>query len=259
MNNKNKKKNIDELILEKIKGVEVTPKWKFAIKNMAIWFFGISTVVAGGLSLAATIFVFRNVRYELYEATHENLLTFFVEFIPVLWIFSLCAFVAITYYSFRNTENGYKQRFSIIILGTVLLTFMLGFFLHIAGMGRFIDKDLGRRIPFHKDVEMRNMDIWAHPEKGLLVGLVSFEGEKIVLKGADGIDRELLIEDISEKEIEVIEDNLNVRVIGIDSEDGFYVCMIIPFEKMPPIERKINTKRSNNCKGVKPYMKLIKI
>ena len=295
MNKENKQKNINinKKVLDTLseKNICLKPEWEFTLKNSSIWILGIVTIFAGALSISASIFVFKNIQFNAYKATHENILTFFIEFIPVIWIILLILFIFSAHYLVRHTDTGYKYKLWLIILGSLLASFILGVAMYFFGFGQVVDRDFGKHIPYHKNIELRNDQAWNHPEEGLLSGYVILEEEGFLLKDFEGSEWNLIVDEKDLRSNDILNNpNLEkVRLVGIlesEHEEGdvFYVCHVMPytiknpktFGQKPPrdleersgigfeenfernLERKSDDERSNKCKDVRPYQRLLK-
>lgn len=280
MDKEKEQNNISNKVFEKISDEKVCPKprWEFVAKNTGIWVFGGVTVVLGSFAVAATLFVFKNIRFELYSATHENFITFTIEFLPYLWVVLLVLFISATHYSIRHTDQGYKYNLTMIIVSSVSLSLIFGSLLYLTGFGQIIDRDFGRHIPLHKTIESHNQKIWNNPERGLLSGrIIISTSSEIILKDSNDKDWILITSDLPGRGMEVLEKYEKVRVIGKDEENQmFYVCLVMPFGMENPefmrgeregfplkemrnilSERKFEEERNIKCKGVRPYQQLL--
>jgi len=270
MNKQKQQKNIENEILQKIsdENLKPKPKWEFLLKNIYFWTLGIITVILGGLSVSATIFVFKNIRWEFYNMTHNNIFTFTIEFIPYLWILLLIIFLFFGHNLIRKTKHGYKYNILIIAGISILSSIILGFIFTTIGFGQIIDRDLGNRIPFHKGVEVHNKMIWDKPSDGLMVGQIKSIEDNLFIISPKGENINLLTEHLDDNELEILNQNKEIRIIGIKKEGGFYICHIIPDlrnikEGLPikmfkkEFERKSGEERSKECEDVRPYKKLL--
>ncbi len=75
-------------VMSRIECEGICPRSKtfFKTRECGVWALWGASVIVGALSVAVTLFVIAYRQYALYEATHENFLTFIVEALPYLWI-----------------------------------------------------------------------------------------------------------------------------------------------------------------------------
>jgi len=261
MNNKKQQKNIDNEILQKIsdENLKPKPKWEFLLKNIYFWTLGVITIILGGLSVSAVIFVFKNIRWGFYDLTHNNIFTFTIDFIPYLWILLLAVFLFFGHIIIRKTKHGYKYSLLIIAGVSILSSIVLGFIFTAIGFGQIIDRDLGKRVPFHRDIELHNKTIWNKPTEGLMIGEIENIENNFYITTLNGESMKILNGSEGKKELEVLKENKEVRMIGIKKDEGFYICHIIHDirEIKKEFERKPAAERSKECEDVRPYKKLL--
>lgn len=268
MNDINKKNNIEEKILDKISNEKIgpKPKWEFLLKNSYFWILGAITTLLGATSVAASIFVVRNIRWELYLATHDNMFIFAIEFIPYLWIILFGIFLAFSYKLIRKTNHGYKYHLPIIAGVIVLMSVVLGIIFADIGIGEVFDDGFGNRIPLHRGIEMHNQMLWNNPEDGLLVGEIEKMDDKFYLENIKGDRWELVTSHLDQISVDRLESGKIVQVVGMTKDDMFYICGVVPSReeigsrRMSEefFERKSEVERSKECEDVQPYRRLLK-
>src|SRR5665213_962568 len=89
-------------------GLTPLPRSRFIIQNLAVWVFGILSIVFGSVAAAASFFALANAGWRYYVATHDTLLTFLVHAAPFAWLITLAIFIVVGYELFRHTRSGYK-------------------------------------------------------------------------------------------------------------------------------------------------------
>lgn len=266
--------NLEQKIKEKIDNLKIEPKskWSFVFKEWFIWFLGILSIIVGSLIVSATLFYLRNVHWGLYSVTHENFFDFLLEFLPFVWFVLFVGFAFLTFVFLRKTKKGYKYNFFFIISAVFIASIFLGVLAYNRGLGYVIENKIGSRVPFYKNIELRERTLWGDGEKGFYLGVITKQDDYFYLK----TERDLFLlntvdlPDDFESFFDLDEDgDDSVRVVGKITEDGsLYPCMIFPFEivekeffggKELKIKNEINPSemRINNCRGVRPYAKII--
>jgi len=267
MNKEKIQNHIEEKVLEKIEREKLSPKprWEFLVKNGYFWALGIVTVTLGGLAVSASIFVFKNIHWELYEATHENIFTFTIEFLPIVWLTLFVLFLLFTNYLVYKTKHGYKYHIVFVASLAIIASIALGVVFAVLGYGQAIDDGFDGRIPLHHSIEMHNKIVWNNPLNGLLFGHVEMtEYNTFELKSPLGEVYKLKTEQLDDEMIDSLKEGGQIRMIGFETEDGFFVCGILPVhrEKNESVqseifERKFMPIRSKECEGVRPYKRLL--
>lgn len=267
---------LEEKIKKNIEEKRICPKSKltFVCKEWFIWFLGFLSVVTGSLIVSASLFYIKNTHWGLYKITHDNLFSFLFEFLPFIWIILFSVFVFLTYKFIRYTKKGYKYNFIIISVIVLLLSFVFGVTSFSLGLGFLIENKIGKNIPFYKNIEMKEKVVWNNENKGLFVGSIKKDGDNYVLETEEKswvID----IADLPENLMfyfnfdEQLKEEDLVRIVGTTTNpDTLYPCMIFPFDieqrnilsnRKLKIKNEINPSelRINNCRGVRPYMRLL--
>lgn len=167
-------KNLSESIVAKIKerGLIPRPRWRFILKNWAIWLSGAAALLIGAMAFSVILYLFKYNTWDIYQNTVLSGAKFFLLTLPYFWLLFLALFVFIAYYNLRHTRGGYRYRLYLIIIVPILISIILGMFFFAAGWGQKIDSILGRHAPFYGQVFNRQMMFWFNPEEGRLAGVV---------------------------------------------------------------------------------------
>ncbi|MCA9357310.1 hypothetical protein KC872_03795, partial [Candidatus Kaiserbacteria bacterium] len=74
------KKPLKETLFARIEEGNVCPRsrWVYFCQECMVWTAWVISVLIGSLAVAISVFVVTHHQYALYEATHENFLTFMV-------------------------------------------------------------------------------------------------------------------------------------------------------------------------------------
>jgi len=255
--------NITRTILDRLENQKVkpTPKWYFVIQESIVWILGLVTTLCGAIAISITLFVLTVAPTRFQPATHESIIRFWIEFIPVLWLVLFVSFIFATDYFLRKTKKGYRYSFIVLTISSITLSVLLGYLGFLIGLGEFLEKGVGSKIPFHTPSQMMVQKIWSQPSKGLLTGkIISNNG---VLQTQEGLIFNLDISQLPDTQKSLITEGTYIGLIGTTTaENRFFVCVVIPLDdrnfilNADQFERKYPDGRINTCKGVRPYDRL---
>ncbi|MDD4333151.1 MAG: hypothetical protein PHT51_03495 [Patescibacteria group bacterium] len=174
------KKNISQTVLDKIKEYHIKPRprWEFLLKNYFIWSLGAFALILGGLAVSVIIFMFSGDDWRMFNDFEDGKLNFIVLFLPYFWLLFLALFIWLVNYDIKHTDRGYKYNIKIIISASIGASIFLGIILYAAGMGNAIDDVLSRRAPFYKHIVNQQIQFWADPENGRLIGVITSVSDK---------------------------------------------------------------------------------
>lgn len=265
MNKEKIQNNIEEKILDKIstEHIEPKPRWEFLLKNVYIWTLGTVTIVLGALSVSATIFVLRNIKWELRGATHDTFSAFLFDFVPYLWSLLFILFLTSAYFLVRKTKKGYRYHMTIILFVVLGSSMSLGSIFYIIGFGELIDGGFDNKIPLHQGIRMQNRMLFDNPEQGLLFGKVFVENEKSFITNFKGENMELITAHLGTTTLNTLYSESSVRVIGLIKDDKFFVCgAFLDLRQKGKkghsiLERKFILERNKECEDVRPYQRLL--
>lgn len=160
-------------VLDALEQTHTTPRPKsyFIVRNIAMWTLAGVSVVLGSLAVSSIIFRLHNVSRVLppdvprFESIHTAML-----FIPLVWIITFLGFGYLAFREVRQTKKGYLYEFSTVMLLMVVTSGILGFALYKFGTGYAADRMAARFVPFHKDIELVQKEVWQNPARGFLLG-----------------------------------------------------------------------------------------
>lgn len=218
----------------------------------------------GAAAVAGTLFVFFHNDWQYYNAVYDGFFDFIFDTLPYLWLLTLAVFMLLAYQNIRHTKYGYRYPFGAIITLSALSSVILGVCLYSIGLGSTIDNDFGNYIPLHTSLTESQQARWNQPEKGLIAGTVTYiepNFNSFEITGFDGHKWRLGGESLVHLDHLILQENSEVRIVGIAETEGFdpdlfHPCLVLPW--MKPIgkyenERNIIEERNNICKGVRPY------
>lgn len=170
-----RKENVSQKVIEKIKDrkIKPKPKWEFLLKDYFLWFFGIISLVVGAFASSVTIYMFASNDWDVYRHINDSFFGFVLATLPYFWIICLACFILVARYNFQHTKKGYRHRLHLIIIGSIVVSILLGAFLYSIGIGQVIDDALSEKLPFYGKLINKRKMIWMRPEKGLLAGVIT--------------------------------------------------------------------------------------
>lgn len=251
------------------------PRWEFLFKNYFFWSLGALAVAFGALAFSATLFEITNVDWRLSVATHSDFMTFFLAAAPFFWVIALALFILIGYVNIRSTNHGYRYSLTVLALGAVLTSLLLGSGLYYMGFGGSLDEAIGDHSPFYRPTITAQRSWWTAPEKGVLAGnavAVDPSLASFTLRDFSGRDWKVDSDDLPNRDITLVARGGAVRVVGIPNaatSTEFHACFVFPWEMRgisqtqtlpPPLALVASTsgkrERSSECKGIRPYGQL---
>jgi len=211
--------DISKKTLEKIKKEQVHPKprWYFLTRNYFFWLMFALTTLLGGVAFGMILSITTNLDWDVYHYLGLSLPEAVVISLPYLWIALLVFFLFITYYNFIHTRTGYRYRFVVIFLISMLISILLGFGFYQYGWTETVERQLKARIPGYQRMVYTGENQWMHPEKGLLSGtIIKIESANNLIRLRDYLDQEWEI-DISQAIVRgniPLTENLEIKIIG---------------------------------------------
>jgi heme/copper-type cytochrome/quinol oxidase subunit 2 len=164
--------NLADKITEKIKKekIQPKPKWQFLLKDYLLWsVFGVN-VMLGAMFFVVTLFSLRDNDWDVYKYLDQNFLEYVIMTMPYLRIIALIVFVFLAYYNYKHTDKGYKYKTHWIVIMSIVVMMLVGGTLFLVGAEDKIERLFSRSLPYYSNLEERRIQVWHHPEQGLLGG-----------------------------------------------------------------------------------------
>lgn len=224
---------LKDRVLSAIDNECVTPKPRYLFLCLAslVWLsWGISVFV-GGVALAVLFFVSTHRYYDMYEASHDNFITFFLSVLPFVWVILLIGMLALAVRQLRSTTRGY--RWSVAMLGgsSVLLSVGLGALFYSGGFGWWLDDWLGAHAPMYMSQAERERELWQQPAAGRLIGSLADTDDDMIFEDVVGNRWVLDSTGLRPQDYDRLSSGVEVRMLGMiaTSSDGvFYPCGVFP-------------------------------
>jgi hypothetical protein len=167
------KKDITSNVLKKIQKdkIQPKPKWEFLLKNYVFWGAFAFAVVLGAFATSGIIFQIATSEWDIPKRLGENMLLFSIKSLPYYWIVLLAGFIALAYYNFKHTKSGFKYRFPIIALSSIIISAILGSALFGLGVAKRLDEQAMKHLPLYKEQHLQmKKDMWSRIDEGLIAG-----------------------------------------------------------------------------------------
>ncbi len=229
-------------VFEQIEREAITPisRFRFLLSEWGVWIAWVATVVFGAIALATLGYVALSANYALYEATHDNFLTFAVAVMPYVWIVLFAGMVYLATYEMKNTKRGYRYTRSFIVGSSILGTALGALLLHSFGMGYLFDRTLGQQLSLYMSMEKIEQKMWQMPEDGRLTGrlLISTvtKGESassvLNFKDNEGVVWRLGASELRPRDVALLQTGAQVRLLGTTtSAFTFHICGVFPWHQ----------------------------
>jgi len=238
MNKDKKQPNcLKSSVLSRIDSEQLSPKSRlfFQSQECFVWFLWLLSVIIGAFAVAVSLFVMMHHQYAFYEATHNNFLTFMVEFLPYLWLFLLGLMLVLSIYNFRHTAKGYRYSILFIVSSSLVLSLAGGAALHLLGFGFKIDKLLGDNMMMYESQAKQEQRLWQQPEEGRLIGKQVLSTlsptTTVIFEDISGQRWQLLVSELNGEDLDTLKTKDRVKLIGqvIDGNVKlFYACGAFP-------------------------------
>lgn len=212
------------LILDRIDAEKVTPrsKWYFIFKNDVFWGLGALCVAIGSLSIAVLLYALTSAEFSYYNATHDSLLDFLYDILPLVWILCLLVFITVGYVQIRWTSRGYRYPIFVIVGGSLALSVVGGTVLHYYGLGEMIERAVGARIPFHEPVYIEQQAMWLNPQRGVIAGDVleiAGNGQSFSIQDFNGQVWMIHADDLDAMDMNLVRMGHTIRIVGYTHDD----------------------------------------
>jgi hypothetical protein len=140
---------LSDKIIERIdvEQIETIPRWRFIFWRGLFWLFAALSVIFGGLAVGAILFLLAN-DYLRGLLVISYGMTEFLLMIPYLWLVVFGLFILITHASIKHTKRGYQYRLYVVVLVSLVLSFILGSVFYFVGIGEITHEYLNK-IPLY--------------------------------------------------------------------------------------------------------------
>ena len=232
--------SIKETILARLEREGITPRSRlyWLTHEYSLWGAWGLTVLLGALSLAVLSFSSVYMGYALYEATHENFLTFLVDSLPILWLVAASFMILASLFNIRHTKNGYKYPVILVVGSSLGFSILGGAVLHYLGTGYYLDRFLGEVSDTYQSRVEFEARLWQAPKFGRLVGHAAPPDAAGAISGFVFYDIDerpwsMMDSELGERESELLHSGRKVKLLFATStvagEEALFACGVFPW------------------------------
>ncbi|MFH1597780.1 MAG: hypothetical protein ABIB97_01730 [Patescibacteria group bacterium] len=228
-------KDISDKILRSIKEKQIKPKakWLFSLEKVLIWTAVVLVTLVGSLAVSALMHRVVTQDWDIHRFLGRNPLHHIMVSLPYLWIGLVCIFVWLAYYNVRRTKSGYKYKAYWIVIGSIVVSLVLGTVFYSTQAGKGFDALLSGKLP---PFLMANQEkVWLNPDQGLLGGqVVEIQGEVLGVKDFEGQLWQVDIQGAQKPQHVEIKVGDKLKLVGQKGEGNTFDALgIRPWEKGP--------------------------
>lgn len=216
--------------------VEPRPCYVFWCQNSAMWLLWLLTVLLGALATAVLLFTSTYRYYDIYEAMHDNFVTFFLQALPLLWILAFIVLMVVAMQGLRATRRGYRLSPALVGGSSVGASVLLGVVASSLGFGFIVDRALGEYAPMYYSAAEREQKMWQQPAEGRLVGRATSMAQpaqtQVAFMDSVGTTWTIDVNELQQEDRELLHSTQRVRVLGkqLDGDPAhFLACGVFPW------------------------------
>lgn len=207
---------LEKNILEQIEKRGLVPRSYayFMARRSVFWTLACVSVVLGAVSVAVMIYGALDELATGGRSTDEIPFDDVFESLPFVWLVMLVLFTVSALYGVHKTRRGYRYRASLVVVGAVLASAVLGALLHRFDVGKQIHQYLNSQFPAYERLVRSREDDWSAPDNGYLGGYVVAVGADKTLTLRDFRGGEWTV-DFSDAKITLSESLMEEGIVAI--------------------------------------------
>lgn len=169
-------------ILEKIKQGHITPKprWEFLLKDYVVWLFCAVCILVGSLATSAMLFMLSHADWQYFSSDVGGLPWVMIN-LPYFWLTLVIVFLAIAYYNFKNTKQGYHYDALVIAIMSVIVSIIVGGAIYGFGGGERFEDFFYRHVSLYQRIMEHRGRLLLSPQQGRIPGVVVGVDNNLVL------------------------------------------------------------------------------
>ena len=147
-----------------------------------VWVGAGISVIVGSIETAVVFHEIFGTDWMVVERLEHDGIPGFLLVLPYLWFGALGITLLAAYYLYRHTENGYKKGPVGILIGTVVISVVLGSVLYERQVPERVKDVMVEHLPPFAEFEMQRQEVFMAPERGVLVGVITdVQGDKLMV------------------------------------------------------------------------------
>jgi len=225
----NSKKIIDKIKFENIQPI---PRWKFLLKNGAVWTAFLLAVVLGALAFSVVLFSIQQSEFDLLSHMSHSRLEFLLGLLPFFWILTLVVFLVLAIFSVQYSRKGYKFTVTRLVAISAALSILLGTVFFIAGGGEKLENAFAVNVEVYQSLQEKKVRIWTNPEEGFLSGTIvnTDSNNSLQLKDFEEKTWEIRYQDAFISPRVLLEPGEKIKLVGkLTGQQSFQVEEIRPW------------------------------
>lgn len=222
-------KDFSKEVLEKIKNEQIKPisKWHFVLRDSVVWLVFAASIVLGALSFSVILHFWEINDWDAYYRLSENFLAFILMTMPYFWLICFMLFAFLAYYYLKHTRTGYRLEFARVVVWNLALSLFFGSILYSVGAGRRAESEFAEKSQFYKELRNEQEKIWLRPEKGVIIGRVTYIAQSGEILELDDPHQVTWIVDTSDTEYFqgfVAQKGFMIKIFGKRGEENFFIA-----------------------------------
>ncbi len=183
---KNMKESLKIKVLTTIKNSRLVPtsRWYFVSKNYFFWLLFFTSIMIGSLAFSSILFNLIIETSPMVSATHFTYPMFFLNHIPIIWLFFVILFSVSAWFNLRRVNGGHRTSHVLGFFTSILFSLLIGILLFISGLSEKIEESIRNTIPIYRIIVEQKLDKKAQylNEQGLSAQSIRIERERLRTK-----------------------------------------------------------------------------
>lgn len=164
------KETLEKIRKEKIKP---DPKWKFLLRDYAVWSFCLFLILAGSIATGLMFYLTLEMDWDIFLNQKHPGIRMFFGIIPYFWLITLSLLIFLFFLIFKKTKKGYRYSGILVVSAVIFLFFTLGSFLHFSKFSQKFHGAISERVPRYEKFNNFKEAEWSKPEFGFLGGKIT--------------------------------------------------------------------------------------
>ncbi len=227
--------------LNRIKQEEPIPRWRFTLRNWAIWAGFLIFVLVGAAAFSIVLFAIQQTDFSVIRHLSHSKVEMLLGMLPLFWLILLLAFLGLAMFSIHKSKRGYKYTVTQLLLFSFSFSVLLGAAFFVYGGAQKLEHAFDIRVSAYESIQEKKKLIWMNPEDGFLSGeIVSYEDGELELKDFDGkIWIVEMSKDIFIPPVLSLDTGEKVKIIGtLEGDLLFYAEEIRPWGGMEMMRKR---------------------
>lgn len=163
---------ISQKILQVIKDKHIHPKprWHFIMAHILMWIAVSVAIAVGALCCGVVIRHFLKTDWGMVQKLAAGPVESFMIVLPYLWFVLLAIILYLAKWLFAHTENGYKIKPAVVLMGSILVSLAGGLLTFGTHLDVPFEHGFRKHMPFYSDYIKERSSHFVNTSKGILAG-----------------------------------------------------------------------------------------